>query len=325
MLAATYRAWRDDRTIRLGAGLAYYGLFSLTSLLTVSVGLIQLFTSRAVTEEYLSDHFSRWLGTDSADLAATFSDALNGSRGTRVGLVGLASLLVTGSLFFLALEDAFNQIWGVPVAAGIRSSIRRRLTAFGILIAAAATLVAAVLAQTVTSVLGGLLPGSNSGWNLIDGAVTNGVGLLILSTALICLLRYLPSAEVSWLAAIISGAITAGLLIVGTSLIAWYLRTVGAGSLGGAAAGVIAVLMFIFYESQILLGGAQLCRAIDIDRLSDVDQLRVDGRLGLMFGDRVAVQQRHRDGDEGDPQSEDERDQTGEGPERQSADDDQQQ
>jgi len=45
-------------------------------------------------------------------------------------------------------------------------------------------------------------------------------------------------------------------------LIAWYLRTVGASSLGGVAATPIAILLWIYYEAQILLVGAQFASVL---------------------------------------------------------------
>jgi len=49
-------------------------------------------------------------------------------------------------------EDALNQIWGVPVRHGIRTTVRRRLVSLLVLLGAVATLVAALAVQAVTAV-----------------------------------------------------------------------------------------------------------------------------------------------------------------------------
>ena len=51
-------------------------------------------------------------------------------------------------------------------------------------------------------------------------------------------------------------------LVVGTALIGLYLRTVGASSVGGVASTPVAILVWIYYEAQILLAGVQLSRVL---------------------------------------------------------------
>jgi uncharacterized BrkB/YihY/UPF0761 family membrane protein len=46
-------------------------------------------------------------------------------------------------------------------------------------------------------------------------------------------------------------------------MIGWYLRTVGASSLSGAASTPIIILVWIYYEAQILLAGVHLSRVLD--------------------------------------------------------------
>ncbi|MEL7209226.1 MAG: hypothetical protein AAGK32_13505, partial [Actinomycetota bacterium] len=42
VLRATFISWRDARTKRIGAGVAYYALFALVPLLSLSIWLAQL-------------------------------------------------------------------------------------------------------------------------------------------------------------------------------------------------------------------------------------------------------------------------------------------
>ena len=85
----------------------------------------------------------------------------------------------------------------------------------------------------------------------------------MLGGALLLLFRYLPTIEVPWRIAFVGALVTAAFLTVGTSLIGWYLRTIGASSLSGAASTPIAVLLWIYYEAQILLAGVQLTHVLD--------------------------------------------------------------
>lgn len=261
LMMETYAEWRDDRTIRLGAGLAYYGLFSLASVFTLTLWILQLVSNRADLQSYLESAFEEALGQTAPNAAESFASAVDGVGGAQLGLVGLVSLLITGSLFFLALEDALNQIWGVPVRHGFRWTVRRRLTSLLVLFGAAGTLILSVSVQAVTSLAERLIPGT-VGSAAIVSLLATGLGWLVLAGAIILLFRYLPSADVDRRSALIGGVATSALLIVGTSIIAWYLRRFGATSVTGAASSIIAVLVWIFYEAQILLAGAQLSKVL---------------------------------------------------------------
>ena len=266
LVMRTYASWRDDRTIRLGAGLAYYGLFSLSSIIAVSLGLFRIIGSSAAVEEALAERLDHFLGAQSDVTAADILDRMDGSAGTQLGLIGLGSLLITGSLFFLALEDAFNQIWDVPVRVGLRFTVRRRFVSLLVLLGAATALVASFTLQAATSLIEVILPGSTAGEAAIASVATNAVSWTVLGSALTLLLRYLPPIEVPWRSAIITAFLTGILLVIGSALVGLYLRTAGASSVVGVVSAPLAVLVWIYYEAQILLAGAQLAKNLAADR-----------------------------------------------------------
>jgi membrane protein len=262
VVTATYESWRDDRTMRIGAGIAYYGLFSLSSVAAVSLGLVRVVGRTQTVEDAMTEQLESVFGADAAASVATLFEQVDGSAGTVAGLVGLASLLVTGSLLFLALEDAMHQIWDVPVRAGLRSTMRRRLISLVVLMGASLTLVLSFAVQAAASLFDKLLPGSAPGLEALAAATTNAVTWSLLAAAVALLFKYLPSVEVGWRSAIVAAVATSLFLVIGTALIGWYLRTVGVGSLGGAASTPLAVLTWIYYEAQIVLAGVQLSKIL---------------------------------------------------------------
>lgn len=260
-VTGVYTSWRDDRTIRLGAGLAYYGLFALASVLTLSLSVVRLLTRSADTAAVLTDRLEAGFGSIGADMADVIAERLDGPTGGPLGVIGIVSLLVSGSLFFLALEDALNHIWHVPVRSGVVASVRRRLVSLAVLLAASLVLVGAAVVQTIAEWLEGVLSDAPGGPSVVTLVAHVGMWVLLAAT-LTVLLRILPAAEVGWRPAVVSGALTSVLLIAGTATIGWYLRTFGVSSISGAAASILAVLVWIFYEAQILLGGAQVCKVL---------------------------------------------------------------
>ena len=185
----TYESWRDHRTMRLGAGLAYYGLFSLSSVIAVAIGLLRIVGRSDAVEEALVERVTELAGPAGADSVATFLSTVDGPSGTSIGLIGLGSLLVTGSLFFLALEDAINQIWDIPVRAGLKSTMRRRLVSLTVLLGAALTLVTALAVQAASSVFERFVPGSAEGLAAVSTAISNVLGWSVLAGALVLLFK----------------------------------------------------------------------------------------------------------------------------------------
>lgn len=264
LLVATYRSWRAHRAIRLGAGLAYYGVFAVVPLLTLAVAVAGLVFSQQEVQAFLLENLESLLGAAEAEaLANTASQGLGeASLGASVGAVGLASLLLAASLIFVALQDAFNVIWDVPVETGLRHSVHRRMLAFAAVFLSGAVLIAALVVETVLSLVYSLLQVEERLFTPFAEILQISWSWLVIAPALMALYRLLPHASVSWRQAAVGAAITAVLLWLGTWAIGSYLRNVSTLSASGLAGGAVLALVWIYYESQILLAGAELTKTL---------------------------------------------------------------
>jgi membrane protein len=261
-IVETYGEWRRHRTIRLGAGLAYYGLFSFVPLLAVSVSLAGVFFARDEVQQYLAGQLSGIVGTDSDEVAAALSRALDGGGSmVGVGIVGLLSLLFTASLLVLALQDAFNSIWERPVREGLRHTVLRRLAAFAVVFASGGVMIASLALNSVSTLLGRLVPAGVL-FESLDELFGTAASWVLLGGVLTLLFRYLGDIEVPWRSAVPGAAVTALLVAVGTVAIGAYLRRYAASSLLGATGTVFLVLLWIYYEAQIVLVGAEFTRVL---------------------------------------------------------------
>jgi YihY family inner membrane protein len=258
----TYEQWRDHRTVRLGAGIAYYGLFALVPLLALALAIAGLVISRGDVQSYLAEQISDWLGIDADDIARALTDALDGTGTlTGLGVLGAVSLFLTASVLVVAVQDAFNTIWERPVLPGLRRTVMRRLVAFAVIAGAGAVVIVSFVLNAVAGLIGRLIPGASFVDSLEElfGAATSwalGVGVVTL------LFRYLTDARVPWPAALAGGAATAGVLALSTSLIGAYLRRYAASSLVGVTGSVFLVLVWIFLVGQIVLVGAEFTRVL---------------------------------------------------------------
>ena len=258
----TYEQWRGHRTIRLGAGLAYYGLFAIVPMLAVAIVLAGLVISQADVQSYLSTQLSTLLGVDADAVASALAGVLDGDgKLAGLGLVGAGSLLLTASVLVVALQDAFNTIWERPVRSGLRQTVVRRLIAFVVLAGAGAVIVVSFAINAVTGLLERVAPDV-----AILGSLQELIGLMTswaLAIGVVTLLfRYLTDVRVPWPPALVGGAVTAGMLAVGTVLVGAYLRRYAASSLAGATGSVFLVLLWIYYVAQIVLVGAEFTRVL---------------------------------------------------------------
>lgn len=261
ILYATYLNWRRTRTIRLGAGIAYYALFALVPLVSLSIFLAQLVVDPLHVEEFFVDAAER-LGIN-PEASTQLTDQLGASEVERgLGIVGFASLVFAAALVFFALQDAFDEVWEVPVVDGVKNSIRRRLLAFAVVGGGGVIIVLLLVISSVSTILQHLIPGSD---NLLTG-LGDLVGFLsswvVMLVALAVLFQVLSKVHIDRLALLTGSVTTGALLAIGTSLLGIYLSDYAGQSFTGVAAGILLALLWLYYVSQMLLVGVHLTRVI---------------------------------------------------------------
>lgn len=263
VVGATYRSWRDNRTLRLGAGLAYYGLFAIVPLLTLSVALASAVFSTDQVATFLSAQIQEVLGQQVADLTSSVVQQVMGTVGAGLGLLGLGALLFAASVLFVALQDALNVIWHAPYRPGLRQTLRRRVLAFGVVLLAGSLLIATFALTTIVGAVEALVPFEIALLDTIATIVVHVGSWMLLAALLGVVFRLLPPSDVHWRDALAGALITTVVLVAGTGLVAAYVGTTATRSVTGAAGGVLLILGWIYAAAQIVLAGAELTCALD--------------------------------------------------------------
>ncbi len=261
----TYESWRDDRTLRLGAGLAYYGLFTLFPFLAITAALAKPLFGIDEVEQFIADRLSALGAADPAASAASVSASLTeGSTQTALGLVGLGALIFSASLLFLAFADAVKTIWDVPYKAGWRSSVRRRLTSFAMVLVASTAIVVQFAVTAIAGAAQALMPDVELFTSLAQ-LVTSLISWAGLAALMVLLLRTLAPEPMSLRTALFAAVPTTVCLVIGTVVAGWYLRQFGGSSIAGAFGAVLALLTWVYIEAQIVLAGVQLSKVLARD------------------------------------------------------------
>ena len=264
---ASFSKWQDDNCLRHGAALSYYTVLSLAPLLVILVGLIGLFFGQGTAHEQLVQAAANLAG----DKAGVLVDALllatkRRAEGTTASLLALVFLLVGATGVLVELREALDHIWMVPPARNkqqtwlqiMREIFVTRVFTFGILLAIGLLLMASLLLAGVVRIFERWAQPYTPDVLLSLGVFQPLLSFLLLLFLLITVMRWLPSRRPS-LRMVLPGAVLAAVLFqVGKSVIGIYLESTFTASVYGAAGSVVALMIWVYYSSLIVLFGAEV-------------------------------------------------------------------
>jgi membrane protein len=204
------------------------------------------------------------VGVDNLDILRRFADTgLFRGRGWAAA-VGLALLLYSGSSVFVELDSALDHIWKPaggwrrhPVIAELRTRMLAlvMMTVIGVLfllvVVAGLLLTAYEDALKNFPVLGVWIGPA------VSGVLRYGAVALFFTV----IYKTLPDIVVPWPYALYGAAIVAVLFALGNWAIVYYFSVTHLATAFGAAGGIAAVMVWIYYSAIIVLLGAQVSRA----------------------------------------------------------------
>ena len=111
----------ENRTVRLGAGLAYYRIVALIPLLILMVAVAGLLVGEAAVSGQMAPDLDGPLGTTVAGLLEDAIVELNVAGSfTNLTLFSVIALVFAASILFVAWKDALNVIWAIGERGGVR-------------------------------------------------------------------------------------------------------------------------------------------------------------------------------------------------------------
>jgi membrane protein len=262
----TYKNWRADRTLRLGAGIAYYGIFALIPLIIMMVSFSLLFFDQhevtQVFEKVFEAAFGDSVSTSDEFIAEvlTIKDSYN--RFDTFEIFGLASHVISASFIFLAYKDALDAIWKGSIPKGFKYWIKNYFIAYLVVFISSSVLLGLLIINSVSSLAKYLIPGEDT---IFDGVADLIIMMftLVLGVFLLALInRILIYKKIPWIHLVKGSVFTIVLIIFGTSALSFYLSNFAYNSLYGALGAVFLVLIWIYYQAQIILIGAQYTKVL---------------------------------------------------------------
>ena len=292
MFAAARRAARwlwaglmrylDADGMQKGAAVAFYAAFSIAPLLVMIAGVMVWLMGNDAAQAALLDALNRLIGPREtrtlAELLALRGKAVGNPDQAVVGSwLALATTLVGATGVFIELRGALQAMLGEKDGAfSWRQLVRVRLLAIGVVLGCGFLLSVAMLTQALSlvalrwlatqwPVLAPLLLVAESAWSW-----------LVMSLLFALMYRSLPTTNLPMRHALAGAGVAGALFMVGRYGISLYVATTASQSALGAASSFAALLVWVYWSSQIFLLGAAL--AVE---MGERDALEVSQRAAL--------------------------------------------
>jgi membrane protein len=260
LLKESAMEWDKDKCPRLGASLSYYTLFSMAPILIIAIAIAGLIFGEEAARGQIVEQLGGLVGVEGARaIQSMLENARYPSDSIVATVVGIAMLLVGATGAFVELQDSLNTVWDVMPrpGRGVLGMLQARMLSFGIVVGVGFLLLVSLVISAALSALGGYLgdfmPGTAILWQIVNTLISFGVVTLLFAMVY----KVLPDVTVSWRDVWIGAAVTALLFSAGKYLIGLYLGNSSVASTYGAAGSLVALLIWVYYSSQILLFGAE--------------------------------------------------------------------
>lgn len=257
---------RDDCPER-AAGLAFYTLFSLAPLLVIVLKLTALVVDPAAVARYVQQQAGTLIGQAGADQVETIlrSSSMDVPGSLTASIVSGVVVVLGAMTVLVQLQRSLNHVWRVQPAPGLNLGpfVLKRLISLAMMAIIAFLLVVSLLASA--------LLGAASGWlaswlpPALGSPATAGIDLvvsfLVFAAVFSCMFKFLPDVTLTWSQVSVGGLFTSLLFVVGKSLIGRYLGSSAVASFYGAAGSLAVVLVWVYYNTMLVLFGAEVTRA----------------------------------------------------------------
>ncbi|ARP62904.1 YihY/virulence factor BrkB family protein [Mesorhizobium sp. M7A.F.Ca.US.001.01.1.1] len=267
----------DDNALSHGAAMAFYAATSLAPILLIVVAIAGLVFGHDAAQLALSAQISGLMGPESADLLKTALESASGRLyGTWAAIIGLVTLLVAASGVFGEMQQSLNTIWKIePQGNSLSRLVRARAASLGLVAALGFLLLVSLIASAAISALGAFINAHLPFGTIILSGINGVVSFVLIAVMFAAIYKVLPDRTLEWRDVAIGAVGTAALFTLGKSLIGWYIGTSAIASSYGAAGGLLVILLWVYYSSEIFLLGAEFTRAYSVRHGSRSDLKRL--------------------------------------------------
>ena len=256
----TLKSWSDDYASSMGAALAYYTMFSIAPLLLIVISVAGLFFGEQAARGEILDQLQGLMGVDGAQAVQALLASVNRPQaGVLATLFGIGALVLGATTVIGELQNALDRIWRAPrrdAQSGLFKWFHSRLLSLGMIMGIGfllmVSLVASALLATVQRWFGRWLD-----LGVAASAVDFAVSFGFITVAFAMIYKLMPRVRVAWGDVWIGAVVTSLLFTIGKMAIGVYIGRSAVASTFGAAASLVAMVVWVYWSAQIFLLGAE--------------------------------------------------------------------
>jgi membrane protein len=252
----------DDNALTRGAAIAFYAVTGIAPALFIATTIAGMVLGDNAASGAVNYQLRQIMSQQSANLVQLAILHVRGGHHTLVGsLIGVTAMVVTASGVFTEMEDALNIIWKAPRAESyFHQLLRGRVLSLVLVVGLGFLLILSMIVASLIGDVGHFLDRFSNVSRLVTIAAN-----LVLSFAIVALLfaaiyKILPNTRLYWRDVIAGACGTALMFLAGQAVIAFYLANFISANIYGAAAGVIVLLIWVYYAAMIFLLGAEFTK-----------------------------------------------------------------
>lgn len=264
------------RADMLSGAIAYFTVLSLAPLLLIGVAIAGFVFGEESARAELVRSVAWSIGSDAAGvLDQLLRSAARGGQGWQL-VIGVAIVLWGASKIFVRVQDALNEVWGVRPRRGralgqrAKRMVQKRVGSFLLAMMVGLLLFASMGLKSVMAgmhELTGELPFGGQAVRVIEGVAS----IVLVAVFLGVTFRWLPDVELTWRDVWPGALLTSMLATIGAFAISTYLGYFATTSVSGAVGGVFVLLLWIYWNAQVFLLGAEFTRAYTLRRRGTVE------------------------------------------------------
>ena len=256
----TMTSWSEDYASSMGAALAYYTMFSIAPLLLIVISVAGLFFGEQAARGEILDQLEGLMGVDGAQAVRALLASVNHPQaGVLATLFGFGALVIGATTVIGELQNALDRIWRAPRRhdeGSVAKWVRSRLLSLGMIMGIGFLLMVSLLASAL---LAGLQRwfGRYVDLGAAAAAVDFTLSFAFITVAFAMIYKLMPRVRVEWRDVGIGAVVTSLLFTVGKMAIGLYIGRSAVASTFGAAASLVAMVVWVYWSAQIFLLGAE--------------------------------------------------------------------
>jgi membrane protein len=266
----TLLSWFKDEAASMGAGIAFYTLFSLTPILLIVIWIASAFSAPDAVQAQVLTQMKMLLGdTGAAAVRTLLISARYGGKNGWSTAVGVVTLLIGATSVFAELQNSLNRIWRTPTPQdnrGLWRVVRSRLLSFGLVLGVGFLLLVSLIVSAGLEGVGSWLGTFVADWHELVVGLDIALGFGIATALFALIFKYVPREQITWGDVWVGALVTATLFTLGKLVIVVYLGRVAFSSAYGAAGSFLVLMLWVYYSAQIFLLGAEFTYSFACER-----------------------------------------------------------